>query len=428
MKPEQTHNVYDELKWRDALADATPSARQRLEDEQVTFYVGFDPSAPSLHIGNLVPIMGMLRMQRAGHKPIAVVGGGTGMIGDPSGRTTERTLLDEQTLKYNSEQISKQLTDLLGRSTDNPVRIVDNASWLKDLTLIQFLRDVGKRFTVNTMMSRESVRARYEREAGISYTEFSYQLIQAYDFLHLNEKYNCTFQLGGSDQWGNILSGIELIRKVKGVACDCIVYPLVTSASGTKFGKSLGDAPTLDPNKTSPYKLYQFFLNVADEDVIRYLKLFTFIDRTQIDGMEQSVENEPHKRDAQKLLSAEITRMVHNDDGLKQALKVTNALFSGDLRELTARQIEELFEGAPAGNIARTRLDARDLTITTLAVEQGVCASLGEARRVIAQGGLYINEKRVEDEKRIVTTEDLISEGIILLRKGKKSYHIVKSD
>ena len=423
MESKRTYSVYKDLEERGSLADATPSARQRLEDEQVTFYVGFDPSAPSLHIGNLVPIMGMLRMQRAGHKPIAVVGGGTGMIGDPSGRTTERTLLDKRTLKHNSEQIFKQLTNLLGNSTDNPVRIVNNASWLRYMTLIRFLRDVGKRFTVNTMMSRESVRARYEREAGISYTEFSYQLIQAYDFLHLNEKYNCTFQLGGSDQWGNILSGIELIRKVKGVACDGIVYPLVTSANGVKFGKSLGDAPTLDPDKTSPYKLYQFFLNVADEDVIRYLKLFTFID---INKINKSFKQELHKRAAQKCLAEEVTKMVHGKHGLKQALKVTSALFSGDLRELTSRQINELFEGAPAGKIARTSLDAHNLFITNLIVQLGVCNSLGEARRVIAQGGLYINEKRVEDEKRIVTTEDLISEGIILLRKGKKSYHIVK--
>ena len=331
-------NAYDELEWRGSIYDLTAGAADALRNEKVTCYNGFDPTATSLHIGNMVPILGLVRLQRHGHTPIAVVGGGTGMIGDPGGRAEERALLDVEQIERNTELIRLQLEQFLDfNAKGNPARLINNADWLLELRLVEFMRDIGKHLSVNYMLAKESVKSRLDRESGISYTEFSYMLLQAYDFLRLYEDYDCTFQMGGSDQWGNILAGVELIRRVHGVEATqagigrskghALVYPLITTASGEKFGKSIGGAPSINPDETSPYRLYQFFLNTADADVISYLKTFTDVTPNQLPELEHGLEAEPQKRAAQRQLARDITLLLHGQNGLDQAERVTRALF-----------------------------------------------------------------------------------------------------
>lgn len=439
-------NVYDDLQWRNAVAEATPGAREVLEREKVTCYVGFDPTAVSLHIGNMVPIMGLVRMQQHGHTPIAIVGGGTGMIGDPSGRSEERPLLTPDQIAENVSSIQRQLESFLDFSEEssNRARVINNGDWLRKVSLIEFLRDVGKHFSVNTMLSRESVRSRMDRDSGISFTEFSYQLLQAYDYLRLFEEHGCKFQMGGSDQWGNILGGIDLIRRVHGgtassqeqhdlarleaadLPAHAIAYPLITTSTGEKFGKSVGGAPTLDPEQTSPYRLYQFFFNVADADAVPYLKLFTLLKRDQIEELAEAVETTPREREAQQTLAAEVTRMVHGDRGLDEAKRVTNALFSGDLRNLSARELRGALTEASHGMVRPTDLsDGITLASAVTVHGGGMISSASELRRLVEQGAVKINGQVETDPLRQLTSEDFIDRQVMVVQRGKKSHDLI---
>ena len=426
-------NVTEDLKWRGALFDATPGAEHILATEKITAYNGFDPTASSLHIGNLVAIMGLVRLQQYGHTPVALVGGGTGMIGDPSGRADERTLLSVTDIDYNVEAIRAQLEPFLDfNAKSNPASVVNNADWLRTTDLLTFLRDVGKHFTVNTMMSRDSVKDRFSRDSGISFTEFSYQLLQAYDFLKLYENDNVGFQAGGSDQWGNILGGVDLIRRIHGADSEGrprahgIAYPLVVNSNGEKFGKSIGGAPTLDPKLTSPYKLYQFFLNVADADAVPYVKLFTMLNQVRIGALAEAVSAEPHKRAAQKALAEQVTLTIHGQSGLDQALKVTQAFFGGDISGLSADQMEDALDGSSVTEVTRDQLSGEGLRFSELAISAGVGKSGGDVRRTIEQGGMYLNGEQIGDANRTIKTEDLVEGRLLIIRRGRKNYSLVK--
>ncbi len=439
-------NVFDDLQWRNAIAEATPGARDVLAREKVTCYIGFDPTAVSLHVGNLVPIMGLVRMQQHGHTPIAIVGGGTGMIGDPSGRSEERPLLTPDQIGENVAGIQRQLESFLDFSEEapNPARVVNNADWLTKVSLIEFLRDVGKHFSVSMMLGRESVRSRMEREVGISFTEFSYQLLQAYDFLRLYEEHNCTFQMGGSDQWGNILGGIDLIRRVHGgdaaasgqqdlsrleaadLPAHAMAYPLITTSTGQKFGKSIGGAPTLDPEQTSPYSLYQFFFNVSDADAIPYLKLFTMLSRDRIEELEKAVETAPRERDAQQALAAEVTRTVHGDRGLDEARRVTKALFSDDLRTLSAKELRGALTEASHGMVKPNDLDTGITLASAVTVHGGgMISSTSELRRLVTQGAVKVNGKVEIDPLRNLTADDFIDSQVMVVQRGKKRHDLI---
>jgi tyrosyl-tRNA synthetase len=426
-------NVTEDLKWRGALFDATPGAEHILSTEKITAYNGFDPTASSLHIGNLVAIMGLVRLQQYGHTPVALVGGGTGMIGDPSGRADERTLLSVTDIDYNVDAIRTQLEPFLDfNAKSNPASVVNNADWLRTTDLLTFLRDVGKHFTVNTMMSRDSVKDRFSRDSGISFTEFSYQLLQAYDFLKLYENDNVGFQAGGSDQWGNILGGVDLIRRIHGADSEGrprahgIAYPLVVNSNGEKFGKSIGGAPTLDPKLTSPYKLYQFFLNVADADAVPYVKLFTMLNQVRIGALAEAVNTEPHKRAAQKVLAEQVTLTIHGQSGLDQALKVTQAFFGGDISGLSADQMEDVLDGSSVTEVTRDQLSGEGLRFSELAISAGAGKSGGDIRRTIEQGGMYLNGEQIGDANRTVKTEDLVEGRLLIIRRGRKNYSLVK--
>ena len=439
-------NVFEDLQWREAVAEETPGAREILAREKITCYNGFDPTAPSLHVGNLVPIMGLVRMQRYGHTPIVIVGGGTGMIGDPGGRSDERQLLPVDQIDENVAGIQRQLESFLdfSPSLSNRARIINNADWLRKMPLIEFLRDVGKHFTLSTMLSRESVKSRMDRDAGISFTEFSYQLIQAYDFLHLFEEYGCTFQMGGSDQWGNILGGVDLIRRVHGGAASpaarqdqskqqaselpahALAYPLITTASGEKFGKSIGGAPTLDPDQTSPYRLYQFFFNVADADAIPYLKLFTMLSCDRIEALNEAVDTAPGERDAQQTLAAEMTRAVHGDSGLDEARRVTNALFANELRGLSATELRGAFTEASHGMLRPADLrDGITLASAVTVHGGGMIASTSDLRRLVAQGAIKVNGNVETDPLRQLTDADFIDTQVMVVQRGKKSHDLI---
>ena len=435
------NNVFDELTWRNLLANATPGARDILIREKVTCYVGFDPSAKSLHIGNLLPIMGLVRMQQHGHTPIVILGGGTGMIGDPSGRNSERPLLTNEQISENLTGIRTQLQKFLdfSPSISNPAQIINNSDWLSEIRLLDFLRDVGKHFSVGTMLGKESVRSRMERKEGISFTEFSYQLLQAFDFLNLFENNNCTFQMGGNDQWGNILGGIDLIRRVHGgmnpsrnkkrflgPVAHGISYPLITTSSGEKFGKSQGGAPTLDPNETSPYKLYQFFMNVSDEDVIPYLKMFTLLDQNELHVYEQAIIDNPKERIAQKKLSEELTRIVHGESGFHEASNITNALFRNDLKQLTPNDLKTSFPTAKNGTLSRARiLEGISLSSAVVSHGGGLVISNSELRRLVTQKALRINGAIEIDFSRLVTLEDFIDNKVMVVQRGKKAHDLI---
>ena len=424
-------NVFDELKWRDLVYDSTPEAKEILAKEKITVYIGFDPTASSLHVGSLVPVMGLARMQRFGHRPIALVGGGTGLIGDPSGKKDERKLLTREQVRRNLVGVRKQLEKFLdfdevtaGAST---AIMVDNADWLESLTFIEFLRDTGKRFTVNYMLAKESVKRRVESEDGLSFTEFSYMLLQAYDFFELHQKYDCKMQMGGSDQWGNILSGAELIRKETGERVHGLVFPLVTNTSGTKFGKTESGTVWLDAERTSPYKFYQFWYNTEDADVVRYLKYFTWLEQREIESLEATVQADPGKRQAQIRLAEEVTRMVHGEDGLERARRATQVLFADSFDDLELQDILDVFEDAPSANIARKDIES-GMSIVDLAASSGLTTSKGEARRLIRSGGLRINNKKLSDENANLDASSAIGGKLFVLRKGKKDYRLVELD
>jgi tyrosyl-tRNA synthetase len=420
-------NLYDEFEWRGMLTDATPGLKEILGKESVTAYIGFDPTASSLHVGSLVPIMGLARLQKFGHSPIAIVGGGTGLIGDPSGKTLERQLLDSAQVEENLAGIRRQLEPFLDfESAQNPARIVNNLDWLGELSLIDFLRDTGKHFTVNYMMAKESVKRRLQSEDGITYTEFTYMMLQAFDFLELFDRYDCTLQLGGSDQWGNILAGAELIRRKRGKKGHGLVFPLVTNAAGTKFGKTESDTIWLEAARTSPYKFYQFWLNTDDRDVISYLKYFTWLERSEIDQLTEELESAPEKRSAHRTLAQKVTAMVHGDDALRSAESASKVLFGEAMDNLSVSDILDVFEDVPSSEIERSNFEGDGMGALDLMVESGLTESKGEARRLIRSGGFYINNARQSDESGRIGLDQCVDGKVIVLRKGGKNYRLVQ--
>ena len=421
-------SVLDEFAWRGMLHDATEGAADHLRGGSRVCYIGFDPTAPSLHVGSLLPIMGLAHLQRAGHSPLALVGGGTGLIGDPSGKAAERQLLTADQARENAEGVRDQLAAFLDFEVrSNPARMANNLDWLGAMSAVDFLRDVGKHFSVNAMLRKESVRRRVENEeTGISFTEFAYQLLQAYDFLHLFRTHGCTVQMGGSDQWGNITAGIDLIRRVAGEAAVGAVFPLVTTASGTKFGKTEAGTVWLDPEWTSPFRFYQFWINAGDDEALRYLRFFTFLDRTAIEGLEADSAAEPHRRHAQRALAEDVTRRVHGETGLSRARLATEALFGGSIEGLGAGEIADVFADVPSSQVPRSALEGEGTGILELLADAGVASSRGDARRSVEGGGIYLNGVRVEDPQRQVLVEDAVEGRFLVLRKGKKTYHLVE--
>jgi tyrosyl-tRNA synthetase len=418
--------LIEELEWRGLVSQVThPELGARLEQEPFTFYCGFDPTAESLHIGNLVPIMGMMHFQRHGHRPIVLVGGGTGLIGDPSGKTEERRLQTLENLERHLAGIRAQLERLLTFEGDNAAIMVNNADWLGELRLLDFLRDTGKHFSVNVMLAKESVRARLQdRNHGISYTEFTYSLLQAYDFLHLYDTYGCRLQVGGSDQWGNIVAGMDLTRRLRQSETFGLTFPLVTRADGAKFGKSEQGNVWLDPARTSPYKFYQFWINQADADVSRLLRYYTFLPQEEIAALEAELASAPEKRGAHRRLAEEVTAMIHGKEQLANALKASQAMFGGDLRGLDDATLEDIFSEMPSTQFPREALTNGKPVLDAL-VESGVVPSRGEARRTIKSGGVYLNNERIAEDARL-SEASLCSERIAVIRKGKKNYHLLK--
>jgi tyrosyl-tRNA synthetase len=416
-------DLFSELAWRGLVYDATEGVRDVLAREKVTGYIGFDPTAASLHVGSLLQMMALARMQRAGHSPIAVVGGGTGLIGDPK-PTTERALLTVEQVEINVEGIRAQLARFLDfDSTVAPARLVNNAEWLMKLSAIDFMRDVGKHFTVNAMLAKESVRRRIESDDGISYTEFSYALLQAYDYVELYDRFGCTLQVGGSDQWGNITAGMELIRRVRGGKAHGLVQPLIATASGTKFGKTEAGTIWLDPDLTSPYQFYQFWLNVDDRDAVKYLRFFTFLTAEQIGELERAGEREPEKRHPHRALAREVTRLVHGTAAVTEAEAAAQALFSDGLSSLPAAQIEQRLAGVPAATVV---MPDGGLSVPELLTSGGVTKSKSEAQRLIRGGGVSLNDRRIADEKEVLTSEHAIEGKLFVVRKGKRDYFLIR--
>jgi tyrosyl-tRNA synthetase len=418
-------NLYDELQWRGLVAESTEGLADAFTAERVTAYIGFDPTASSLHVGSLLTMMGLARLQRAGHSPIALVGGGTGMIGDPK-PTQERPLLSLEEIERNVTGIQPQLARLLDfDSTTNPARIINNADWLAKFDLLGFLRDTGKYFTVNYMLQKEAVNRRLESEEGISYTEFSYLLLQARDYLELFDRYHCTLQLGGSDQWGNITAGIELIRKLRGKKAHGLVWPLMTTAGGTKFGKTEAGTVWLDPERTSPFEFYQFWLNTDDRDVVSYLKYFTFLDQDRIEALARATQSAPEKREAQRVLASDVTARVHGEGEEEKARRASEQLFSGNSFALPVQDLLATLGDAPSTTITLQQLQ-EERPITQWLVDTRMVSSRSEATRLIRGGGIYLNDECVRDEKRRLGVNDLWKGALAVLAKGKRLKHVLK--
>ena len=419
-------NLVAEFSERAILYDSTEGLAELSAREVLTAYAGFDPSASSLHVGSLLPLLGLMRLQRLGHTPIAILGGGTGLVGDPSGKSLERTLLTRETLEANIAGIRRQIAHFLAPpGAANPALIIDNAEWLGTMDLMTFLRDTGKYFTVNYMLQKESVNRRLESEEGISYTEFSYLLLQAYDFLQLFDRHGCTLQIGGSDQWGNITAGIDLIRRLRGKKAHGLVMPLVTTASGVKFGKTEAGAVWLDPARTSPYAFHQFWLNTDDRDVIKYLKFFTFLDAEAIGALAEETQYAPEARAAQRALAREVTTLVHGDGERVRAERSAAAMFGGDVRALSAEDFLRAFERVPSTSVSGPQVDA-GVAVLDLLVVSGLAKSKSEATRLIRGGGVYVNEGRVADERMRIGRGDALHGRFFVLRKGSKQQHVVK--
>jgi tyrosyl-tRNA synthetase len=422
-------NIYDELAWRGLVADCTDKEEllKRLNSAPVTLYCGFDPTADSLHVGNLVPLLALRRFQLLGHHPIAVAGGATGSIGDPSGKTAERQLLTREVLDANIASVKEQLRRLLDFDTKtNPARLLDNASWTAPVSFLDFLRDVGKHFSVNVMVAKESVRARMEdRESGISYTEFSYMLLQAFDFYHLRNEYNCELQIGGSDQWGNITAGIDLTRKKLGAHVFGLTLPLITNADGSKFGKSVAGAIWVDPAKTSVYRFYQFWIRTDDRDVIRYLKYFTFLTQEEIVALEKQHEANPGAREAHKALAKAMTDLVHGPEATREAMRASEILFGGGLEGISESTFNDIVGEVPSKDIEKIKLNEPGIPLVELLVHSGLCPSKGQARKDVEGGGVYVNNNRETNFQRAVTSNDLLFGKHLLLRKGKRNYVVV---
>lgn len=412
----------EELTWRGMIHDMMPGTAEQLKKEMTTAYLGIDPTADSLHIGHLVGVMMLKHFQRCGHKPIALVGGATGMIGDPSGKSLERNLLDEPTLRHNQAAIKAQLSKLIDfdSTAPNAAEMVNNYDWMKEQTFLGFIRDIGKLITVNYMMAKDSVKKRFNGEGeGMSFTEFTYQLVQGFDFLTLYETKNCKLQLGGSDQWGNITTGTELIRRKLGAEAYAITCPLITKADGTKFGKSESGTVWLDAKKTSPYEMYQFLVNSEDAKVIEYLKRFTFLDKEEIDRLEECVAQEPHLREAQKALAREVVTFLHGSAAYETALKITNALFKGNIRDLNADEQRD------ALNSMEKRSLQEPMDLASMLVTTKIASSKREAREWIKSGSIQINGERVKEETLMIDPSHVLVDDMILVKRGKRNYYVV---
>jgi tyrosyl-tRNA synthetase len=422
-----TSDFFDDLEARGLIHGASEGAREALAAGSLTAYIGFDPTASSLHVGSLLPILALARMQRAGHRPIALVGGGTGMIGDPSGKTAERQLLTREDVERNVAGIREQLGRFLDFSGEDGALLVDNHDWLGGLALIDFLRDVGKHFTVNYMLAKDAISSRLENESGLSVTEFAYSLLQAFDYREIFDRHGARLQMGGSDQWGNITAGMELIRRTRGTHAHGVVMPLVTTASGVKFGKSEAGTVWLDAERTSPFRFYQFWLNAEDADVDRYLKYFTFLPLDEIASVVAEHEANPAARAGQRRLAEEVTRMVHGAEGLERAERATAVFFgSRPAQDLPAAELLDVFSDVPSTKVPRDRLDGEGIPVVDLLAESGVASSKGEARRLIAGGGISVNGERVTAPEQRVRAEEAIDGQVLLLRKGKKQNHVVR--
>ena len=423
-------HLLPEFEWRGLVRDATEGLADELTKERVTAYIGFDPTASSLHVGNLIPIMALARLQRCGHIPIAVVGGSTGMIGDPSGKVRERLLLPPEQISENVVGIRCQLEQFLDfgspAGSATTVRIVDNAEWLATIDLLSFLREAGKHFTVNYMLQKESVSRRLENRDGISYTEFSYLLLQAYDFLQLFDRYGCTLQIGGSDQWGNITAGIDLIRRLRAKKAHGLVMPLVTTASGVKFGKTEAGTVWLDPARTSPFNFYQFWLQTDDRDVIAYLKFFTFLERAEIDALAEATQTAPEKREAQSVLARDVTTRVHGIEQVARAEQASAVLFGTDIATLEVDEVLAVFGDVPSTELAGSEFDGAGVAVMDLVARVGLVSSKAEARRLVESGGVYVNNRRVADPRARMTRDQTIKGRLLVLRKGHKQNHIVR--
>ena len=418
-------NIIDDLMWRGAINQMTDEEglRQLTQEKAVSLYCGVDPTGDSMHIGHLIPFMILRRFQLAGHRPVIVIGGATGSIGDPSGRTSERVLQTKEQVQHNVEKLTAQMKRLFLTSQEDQeaVRLVNNYDWTKDLSLLDFLRDYGKHFNLNTMLAKDVVASRLE--VGISFTEFSYQILQSIDFLQLFRKEDVQVQIGGADQWGNITAGLELIRKVEGAEARAygLTIPLMLKSDGTKFGKSAGGAVWLAPEKTTPYEFYQFWLNQDDRDVIKYIKYFTFLEKEEIEALEVSVQEEPHKRQAQKRLAEEVTRFVHGEAALQDALKITNALFTGDVQQLNADEIEQGFKNMPTFESEKV-----EQNLATWLVDLGIEPSRRQSREDIQNGAISINGEKITDLEHVWTPEQSFEGRFVLVRRGKKKYFLVK--
>ncbi len=428
-------NFVEELRWRGLLHDIMPDTEEYLLKNKTAGYIGFDPTADSLHIGSLVQILILKHFQNAGHKPIALVGGATGMVGDPSGKSAERNLLDEATLLKNVNGVKAQLARFLDfdSAAENPAELVNNFDWMKDISLIDFVRDTGKHITVNYMMAKDSVKKRLgsESKEGMSFTEFTYQLFQGYDFYHLYKEMDCKLQMGGSDQWGNITTGTELIRRKAQGKAYAITVPLVTKADGTKFGKTEGGNVWLDANRTSPYKFYQYWLNSSDEDAEKYIKIFTFLDKETIEALIAEHKKAPHMRLLQKKLGEEVTVMTHGQEAFENAIKASNILFGKstgeDLKSLDEQTFLDVFDGVPQASVSKDDIKEGLDMIGALAAKTGFLNSNGEARRALKENAISVNKEKVKEDFTISNT-DLIADKYVLLQRGKKNYYLLKID
>ena len=425
-------NLLEDLQWRDLIADCTDldGLGRRLASGPITLYCGFDPTGDSLHVGHLMGQLTLRRFQLAGHHPMPLAGGATGMVGDPGGRSTERNLLSREELAHNVACIKRQLAKFIDfESPQNPARLVDNADWIAPVNYLDFLRDIGKHFSVNVMLAKDSVRSRLESDSGISYTEFSYMLLQAYDFLHLRERFSCELQIGGADQYGNITAGCDLIRKKLGVPAWGLTFPLITDAAGQKFGKSTGGGSVwLDPEKTKPYQFYQFFVNTEDSQVVQHLKKFTLLPRAEIEALAAEHKKNPGARTAQKTLAREVTTLVHGQSACDDAVRASENMFGGSHEVLTEKVFDDFVRAVPPKYIDPKKLEGAGMSLIDLAVHAGLCSSKGQARKDLEAGGLYLNTVRVTDVNRPVTTSDLRFGKYILLRKGKRANAVVSTE
>ena len=416
-------NLLEELQWRGIIYQQTDEQdiKELLENEKISLYCGVDPTADSLHIGHLLPFLTLRRFQQHGHRPIVLIGGATGMIGDPSGKKEERKLQTIETVQENVKGLKKQLEKIFDFDGFNGAVLVNNYDWTSTMNVITFLRDYGKYIGINYMLAKDTIASRLE--TGISFTEFSYTILQGIDFLHLFDEYQCKLQIGGSDQWGNITTGLELIRKIHdGAKAYGLTIPLVTKADGTKFGKTENGAVWLDPEKTSPYEFYQFWINTADEDVVKYLKYFTFLTKEEIEDLEQSLKKEPHLRKAQKALAEEMTRLIHGQEALNQAIRISESLFSGDIKQLSAEEIKQGFKDVPSYEVKETQ----ELGLVDLLVQAKISPSKRQAREDIQNGAIYINGERVTDTSYQLTETDRIEGQFTIVRRGKKKYFLIK--